>query len=174
MPRRAPSASCLPRASRPTACTGRIARRTRRARSRSSSRALRSLGRMLGRVAVVALALGVAACSSKPKPVVVQAPPAPPSGIEGRYRGTARLVQSNNRFCPRSGPRVYELQNGQIELSYQGPGRTRVPLTAPIQPDGTFDVSDGQGRLQGRVANGTLETTIASQYCEHHYTMRPV
>src|SRR5205807_2560968 len=82
-------------------------------------------------------------------PVVVQAPPAPPSGIEGRYRGTARLVQSNNRFCPRSGPRVYELQNGQIELSYQGPGRTRVPLTAPIQPDGTFDVSDGQGRLQG-------------------------
>ena len=38
------------------------------------------------------------------------------------------LIRSNNRFCPRSGPRVYEVQNGQITLSYQGVGRARVPL----------------------------------------------
>ncbi|MBV8913558.1 MAG: hypothetical protein JOZ05_11030 [Acetobacteraceae bacterium] len=127
------------------------------------------------RLAAMALAAGLAACS-KPQPPVVQTPaPSPPAGIEGRYRGTARLLRAtNNRFCPRSGDRVYEVQNGEISLSYQGPGRTRVPLTAPIQPDGSFDVSDGEGRLQGHIANGTLELTIASQYCEHHWTMRAV
>ncbi|HYZ64399.1 MAG TPA: hypothetical protein VE650_18265 [Acetobacteraceae bacterium] len=120
----------------------------------------------------LALALGVAACS-KPQPVPVQAAPTPPPpGVEGRYRGTARLVRSANRFCPRSGPRVYEVENGVVTLSYQGEGRTRVPLTAPIQGDGTFDVSDGEGRLQGRVGDGTLEMTIASRQCEHRWTMR--
>ena len=125
------------------------------------------------RVAAVLLAAGLAACS-KPQPIVLQPPPAAPAGIEGRYRGTARLVRSTNRFCPRSGPRVYEVQNGVVTLSYQGEGRTRVPLTAPIQPDGSFDVSDGEGRLQGRLANGTLEMTIASRACEHRWTMRPI
>lgn len=99
-------------------------------------------------------------------------PPGPPNGIEGRYRGTARLIRSDNRYCPRSGPRVYEVQNGAITLSYQGAGRVRVPLTAPIGGNGEFDTSDGQGRLQGTVENGNLSMTIASQYCEHHWTMR--
>ena len=35
-----------------------------------------------------------------------------------------------------------------------------------------FDVSDGEGRLQGQVANGSLEATIASAACEHRWTMR--
>jgi hypothetical protein len=125
------------------------------------------------RVAALALAVLAAACS-KPQPVVLQPPPAAPAGVDGRYRGTARLVHSSNRFCPRSGPRVYEVQNGQVTLSYQGAGRERVALTAPIQPDGSFDVSDGEGRLQGQVANGTLEMTVASRYCEHRWTMRPI
>lgn len=125
------------------------------------------------RFGAVVLAAGLAACS-KPQPVVIQAPPVPPPGVEGRYRGTARLVFSNNRYCPRSGPRVYEVQNGEIRLSYQGPGRSRVELVAPIQPDGSFDTADGEGRLQGRIANGTLEMTVASRYCEHRWTMHPI
>jgi len=92
-------------------------------------------------------------------------------GVDGRYRGTARLVRADGRFCPRSGPRVFEVQGGAVTLSYQGPGRERVPLSAPIQGDGSFDISDGQGRLQGHAAGGELEMTIASQYCEHHWTM---
>ena len=103
---------------------------------------------------------------------MLRPPPAPPSGIEGRYRGTARLIRSENRYCPRSGPRVYELQNGAVTLSYQGAGRARIPLTAPVAPDGEFDTSDGEGRLRGQVADGALTMTIASQYCEHHWTMR--
>lgn len=114
----------------------------------------------------------LAGCSGSPTPIVLTAPPNPPSGIEGRYRGTARLIRSDNRFCPRSGPRVYELQNGTVTLSYQGGGRTRIPLTAPIGSNGDFDTSDGQGRLEGKVDNGALTMTIASQYCEHHWTMR--
>jgi len=125
------------------------------------------------RVATVLLAAGLAACS-KPAPIVLQPPPGPPAGVEGRYRGTARLIRSENRFCPRSGPRVYEVENGVVTMAYQGEGRTRVPLTAQIQPDGNFDTSDGQGRLQGRAADGTLEATIASQYCEHRWTMRKI
>ncbi|MDT7952711.1 MAG: hypothetical protein RQ966_14505 [Acetobacteraceae bacterium] len=119
-----------------------------------------------------AAGLLMAGCAAKPEPIVLRPPPAPPSGIEGRYRGTARLIRSDNRYCPRSGPRVYELQNGAVTLSYQGPGRTRVPLTAPVGPDGKFDISDGEGRLEGKAADGTLVMTIASQFCEHHWTMR--
>ncbi len=118
---------------------------------------------------VLLLLCGVASCASPPPPP--SGPPIPPSGIEGRYRGTARLVRAEGRFCPRSGPRVYELQNGVVTLSYQAEGRHRVPITAPIQPDGTFDVSDGEGRLQGKIEDRMLEMTIASQYCEHRWTM---
>ena len=113
---------------------------------------------------------GLAACATPPR-VAEQSSPQPPSGVDGRYRGTARLVHAADRYCPRSGPRVYEVQGGIVTLSYQGPGRSRVPLTAPIQPDGTFDTSDGEGRLQGRVQDGLLEMTIASQLCEHRWTM---
>jgi hypothetical protein len=123
------------------------------------------------RLGAVLLAAGLAACS-KPQPIVLRPPPGPPSGVDGRYRGTARLVRSENRFCPRSGPRVYEVENGTVTLSYQGAGRTRVPLSARIEQDGNFDASDGEGRLQGRASGGTLEMTIASAQCEHRWTMR--
>lgn len=119
--------------------------------------------------------LGLAAltaCASPPQVVAPKPPPGPPPGVEGRYRGTARLIRSDNRYCPRSGPRVYEVEQGVVTLSYQGAGRARIPLTAPIKASGDFDVSDGEGRLQGHVGSGALSMTIASQYCEHHWTMR--
>ncbi len=122
--------------------------------------------------ATLATGLILAGCASKPAPIVLRPPPGPPIGIEGRYRGTARLIRSENRYCPRSGPRVYELQNGTVTLSYQGPGRARIPLTAPVDVSGNFDTSDGEGRLQGHVGGGALTLTIASQDCEHHWTMR--
>lgn len=149
-------------------------------RSRSSLPASRSLAeaalsRRLRWAAPLLAAVALAACAGRPPaPVTVQPPPGPPAGVEGRYRGTARLIRSDNRYCPRSGPRVYEVQNGVVTLSYQGQGRARVPLTAPIQPNGDFDVSDGDGRLQGHVGNGALSMTIASQNCEHHWTMEKI
>ncbi len=123
--------------------------------------------------ALLLLAAGLAACS-KGQPIVLQPPPGPPPGTDTRYRGTARLVRAADRFCPRSGPRVYEVQNGTIALSYQAAGRRRVPLSAQVQGDGTFEATDGEGRLQGRLANGLLEITISSQLCEHRWTLRPI
>lgn len=149
-------------------------------RSRSSLRALRSLADPAPRrrpganrlAAPLLVGLGLAACAATPPPAAPTPPAAAPAGIEGVYRGTARLIRSDDRYCPRSGPRSYQLKNGEVTLSYQAAGRRRVPLTAPVKADGDFDVSDGVGRMQGHVADRLLTLTIASQYCEHHWTMR--
>ena len=112
------------------------------------------------------------ACARTPPPVA-EAPPGPPPGIDGRYRGTARLVRGD-RYCPRSGPRVYELQNGTVTLAYSGGGRRRVPLSGQVQPDGRVQASDGEGTLDGQLVDGRLEITIASLQCEHRWTMRQI
>ena len=93
--------------------------------------------------------------------------------MDGRYRGTARLVRGD-RLCPRSGPRVYEVQNGVVSLAYSAGGRNRLPLSADIRSDGRIQASDGAGTLEGQLSNGTLEVTIASNQCEHRWTMRKV
>ena len=121
---------------------------------------------------------GLSGCAARP-PASSAAPPGPPAGAEGRYRGTARLVRSESRFCPRSGPRVYELERGAVELAYSTPVRTgarpdRVQLSAPIQQDGTVKASDGVGTIDGQLRNGLLEITIASATCEHRWTLRKV
>ena len=105
-------------------------------------------------------------------PVVAAAPSGPPpQGIEGRYRGTARLVRASNNFCPRSGPRTLELTAPALTLSYSVPPRQRVPLTADIGPDGRLLAGAGVGLLDGRWSDGRLEVTIGSEMCEHRWTM---
>ena len=105
-------------------------------------------------------------------PVVAAAPSGPPpQGIEGRYRGTARLVRAANNFCPRSGPRTLELTAPALTLSYSVPPRQRVPLTADIGPDGRLLAGDSVGLLDGRWSDGRLEVTISSEMCEHRWTM---
>ena len=121
----------------------------------------------------------LAGCTSRP-PALPPAPAAPPPGIEGRYRGTARLVRSESRFCPRSGPRVYELENGVVTLAYSTVPLSsrarpeRVPLTAPVQNNGRIQASDGVGTIDGQLNDGLLEVTIASQECEHRWTLHKV
>ena len=137
-----------------------------------------SLPRRFTGAASALLVLAMAGCAT-PKPPPPMAPPAPPSGIEGRYRGTARLVRAGSRFCPRSGPRVYELENGQVTLAYSTESRPgarpeRVPLTAQVQPDGQIQTSDGTGTLDGALHDDVLEITISSALCEHRWTMRKV
>lgn len=114
-----------------------------------------------------------------PKPIVLAPQPGPPAGTDGRYRGTARLVRGD-RTCPRSGPRVYDLENGTVTLAYSGNRPTarstpaRVQLSAQVQPDGSLQASDGVGTIDGRLQDGTLEFTIASAACEHRWTLRHV
>lgn len=98
--------------------------------------------------------------------------------MDGRYRGTARLIRGE-RFCPRSGPRVYEVEGDSVTFSYsaairRGARPTRIPLTATIGPEGSFQANDGVGTLDGELRDGTLEFTVASATCEHRWTMRKV
>lgn len=120
------------------------------------------------------LLLAVSACAPAPAAIVLQPPAEPPPGTNGRYRGTVRLIRAEGATCPRSGPRVYEVQNNQVTLSYNGGPRQRVPLTADIGGDGKFQASDGVGTMEGQLRDGRLEVSIASQYCEHRWTLTRV
>lgn len=97
-----------------------------------------------------------------------------PAGVDGRYRGTARLIRADTASCPRSGPRTLELSGGTITLSYSTPPRNRTPLTARIGGDGRIEASDGVGSMDGQARDGRLEVTIASEMCEHRWTLTKV
>ena len=123
-------------------------------------------------VLALASAAGLAACG--PQPIVLR-PQEPPTGVDGRYRGTVRLVRADSRYCPRSGPRVLEVSGGQITLSYSGDAqRSRVPLTAAISGDGRIQASDGTGAMDGQYRDGQLGITISSRTCEHRWSLSKV
>ncbi len=125
------------------------------------------------RATVLAAAMGLAACQPQAIVLAPQAPP--PPGTDGRYRGTVRLIRAESRSCPRSGPRVLEVYNGQVTLSYSGDSpQSRTPLTAQVGGDGHIQVSDGIGTMEGQLRGGELGVTIASRTCEHRWTLTKV
>jgi hypothetical protein len=121
------------------------------------------------------LAASLAACGPAAPPIVLR-PPAPVSvaGTDGRYRGTARLIRAAGPYCPRSGARVLEVYRGTVSLSYSAAPRQRVSLTAQVGPDGRIQASDGEGTMEGQLAQGRLEVTVASRQCEHRWTLTKV
>lgn len=136
---------------------------------------------MRGRATLLSLLVvlgGLGACAPRPAGIVLTPQP-PPPGTDGRYRGTARLVRGD-RACPRSGPRVYDLENGTVTLAYSGNRSTarstpaRVQLSATVQSDGRLQGSDGVGTIDGQLRDGTLEFTISSAACEHFWSLRHV
>lgn len=128
--------------------------------------------RRAGPLLLVAL---LAACGPADKPIVLR-PPAPVSvaGMDGRYRGTARLIRAAGPYCPRSGARVLDVYRGGVSLTYSAGPRQRVPLTAQVGPDGRIQASDGEGTMEGQLAHGRLEVTVASRQCEHRWTLTKV
>lgn len=121
------------------------------------------------------LAASLAACGPAAPPIVLR-PPAPVSvaGLDGHYRGTARLIRAAGPGCPRSGARVLDVYRGAVSLSYNAAPRGRVPLTAQVGPDGRIQASDGEGMLDGQLVRGRLEVTVASRQCEHRWTLTKV
>ncbi len=121
------------------------------------------------------LAASLAACGPPDRPIVLR-PPAPVSaaGMDGHYRGTARLIRATGSACPRSGARTLDVYRGTVSLSYSAAPRGRVPLTAQVGPDGRIQASDGEGMMDGQLARGRLEVTVASRQCEHHWTLTKV
>ena len=121
------------------------------------------------------LAASLAACGPSGPPIVLR-PPAPVSvsGMDGHYRGTARLIRAAGAYCPRSGARTLDVYRGTVSLAYSAAPRGRVPLTAQVGPDGRIQASDGEGMMDGQLARGRLEVTVASRQCEHHWTLTKV
>ena len=127
------------------------------------------------RAGALLLAAVLAACGPAAKPIVLRPPPVvSDTRIDGRYRGTVRLIRAAGPYCPRSGARVLEVSRGTISLSYSSAPRQRVSLTAQIAPDGRIQASDGEGTLEGQVANGHLDVTVASRQCEHRWSLTRV
>ncbi len=121
------------------------------------------------------LAAMLTACGSAAQPIVLSPVPAiAPAGLDGRYRGTVRLIRAAGPYCPRSGARVLEVSGGNVSLSYSAAPRQRVSLTAQIAPDGRILASDGEGTMDGQLAKGRLEITVASRQCEHRWTLTRV
>ena len=124
-------------------------------------------------VGLACLLLAATACAPAAKPIVLNPPPAADSSsnVEGRYRGTVRLVRAAGAFCPRSGARVLAISGNALSLSYSAAPRQRVSLTAAIDADGRIQASDGVGSIEGQIADGKLEVTVASDQCEHRWTL---
>lgn len=116
----------------------------------------------------------LAACAARPPAPVVEVPASPPAGIQGRYRGTARLIRAAGPGCPRSGARVLEVAGDSLTLSYRLSVRQLVQLRAPIGPDGGIHASDGAGSIEGQIGGGKLTVTVASRMCENHWIMTKV
>lgn len=115
----------------------------------------------------------LAGCAA-PERITLQPTAGPPDGTDGRYRGTVRLVRAGASSCPRSGPRILQISGGRVALSYNAAPRQRVELATTVQGDGTINASDGVGTMEGRLADGRLDLTIASAICEHRWSMARV
>jgi hypothetical protein len=127
------------------------------------------------RAAGVLLLAALAGCGSRPTPIVLSpAAVSPAQGVDGRYRGTVRLIRAAGPYCPRSGARVLEVSGSTVSLSYSAAPRQRVSLIAQIGPDGRIQASDGEGTMEGQLVNGRLEITVASRQCEHRWTLNRV
>ncbi len=109
-----------------------------------------------------------------PQQIVLQPPPGPPPGTDGRYRGTVRLVRADTPSCPKSGPRVLQIAGGSLSLAYTMAPRQRETLTTTIQGDGGIHANDGVGTMEGQLRDGLLEVTIASRWCEHRWTLNHI
>lgn len=136
---------------------------------------MRSLERCRRRAALLASVLvtaGLAGCAA-PSPAAL-APPAAPTDVDGRYRGTARLVRADRPGCPRSGARVLHVSGSTVTMSYTYAPRRLNQLTAEVRSDGLIQASDGVGSLDGRLRDGRLELTIASPMCEAHWSLTRV
>ncbi len=124
-------------------------------------------GRWLALVSVVALA---ACAAPKPPPPVVEHVPAAPEGIDGRYRGIARLVRASIGGCPRSGSRIVTIEGNALSLPYRGPTASYA-LAAVVDPSGSVHGSDGRGNIDGRISGRHMDLTVSSDYCEVRYAL---
>jgi hypothetical protein len=116
----------------------------------------------------------IAGCAQQTPASPVSARSDPTQPVDGRYRGTARLIRAERAGCPRSGARVLEVRGASLTMTYVVHPREIGQLTAAVRADGTFQAGDGVGSLDGTLRGGLLEATIASPMCVNHWSLRRV
>jgi hypothetical protein len=99
-----------------------------------------------------------------------EAAAAPPSSINGRYRGIARLVKATIRGCPRSGSRLVVVDANALSLNYRG-ATVSYALVATVAGDGTIHGSDGRGAIDGRITGNHMDLLVSSEYCDVRYAL---
>ena len=110
------------------------------------------------------------ACAAPAAQQAAAPTPAAPEGIDGRYRGIARLTRAMIRGCPRSGARVVTIEGNALSLNYRG-ATASYALAAVVGPDGGIHGSDGRGSIEGQVSARHLDITVSSQYCEVRFAL---
>ena len=114
----------------------------------------------------------LAACAAPAQQQAARTPAAP-EGIDGRYRGIARLTRATIAGCPRSGARIVTIEGNALSLNYRGP-RASYALAAVVGPDGSIHGSDGRGTIEGQVSGRHVDITVSSQYCEVRYALERI
>lgn len=113
----------------------------------------------------------LSACSASPRGSLPQAEAiAPPTAIDGRYSGIARLIRANGRGCPRSGRRVVTIEGNTLSVPYRG-ATVSYSLAATVGADGAVHGSDGRGTIEGQISGQHLDLTVSSDFCEVRYAL---
>ena len=129
---------------------------------------------MTARWLMLAGLAALSACATPaqpPQPGEAAAPP--PSSINGRYRGIARLVRAKIAGCPRSGSRLVVVDANALSLNYRGE-RVSYALVATVSGDGTIHGSDGRGSIEGRISGNHMDLMVSSDFCDVRYALERV
>ena len=97
----------------------------------------------------------------------------PAQTIDGQYRGVARLVRATRAGCPHSGNRTVTVEGNALSLNYWG-ARVAYALPATVAPDGSIHASDGRGSIDGKISDGHMDLTVASEYCALRYALNKI
>ena len=125
-----------------------------------------------GPTAAAMLAAALAAgCASPAAPAGPAAyVPPPPTHIDGRYRGIARLARADGRGCPRSGIRIVTVEGNALVVPYRGRAAS-YSLAATVGPDGSIHGSDGRGTVDGQISGTHMDLTVSSDFCDLRYAL---
>jgi hypothetical protein len=115
----------------------------------------------------------LSACATPSAPQPGEAAAAPPSSINGRYRGIARLVKATIRGCPRSGSRLVVVDANALSLNYRG-ATVSYALVATVSGDGSIHGSDGRGSIEGRITGNHMDLLVSSEYCDVRYALERI
>jgi hypothetical protein len=90
--------------------------------------------------------------------------------IDGVYKGRSEAIVSRSPVCPAA--RVGQVEIGDQTLHF--PFTPSTLFITPVQPDGTVRTELPDAKLEGRLADGRLQFTVANPVCQTRYDLHRV